>query len=182
MVSPAVAKCITMLNKLGMQVHKHGQKPCKHPDQSEHPLENQMLQKSRGGINYAAFPKYAVNDAPCVCMRSFNFEADGVTPKSGTGSMKGAPHPMKGTAARELLKKNPNPTVREALDDAKQSYGDHDDKLQPPVSQKKKEEALECLETIIVDYLANVAKEVPEPDGTTRKPTSSEVLATKLRV
>ncbi len=93
----------------------------------------------------------------------------------------GALHPMKGTAARELLKKNPKPTVREALDDAKQSYGDHHDKLQPPVSKEKKEEALECIEIIIVDYLLSVAKEVNEPDGTTRKPTSAEVLATKLR-
>jgi hypothetical protein len=179
--NPALMDCVSLLNELGMQVHQHSKSPCQHPDQSEHPLENQMMQKSRGGVNYAAFPKYKTGDAPCICMRSYNYEADGVTPKTGPGSMKGAPHPMKSTANRDLIKKNPNPTVREALDETKQAYGDHHDKLQPPTSKEKKEEALECIELIVVSYLQTVAQERTNSDGSTRQPTTDEVLATKLR-
>ena len=172
--------CVALLNQLGMQVHEHGTKTCSHPDQSEHPLENQMMQKSRGGINYAAFPKYHIDKAPCVCMRSYNMQNG--QPMSGTGSMKGAPHPMKTTANRVLLLNNPKPTVREALDETKQAYGDHHDNLRPPISNETKDEALECLETIVVTYLQSVAKERKNADGTPRQPTRDEVLATALRV
>jgi hypothetical protein len=88
---------------------------------------------------------------------------------------------MKSTANRDLIKKNPNPTVREALDETKQAYGDHHDKLQPPTSKEKKEEALECIELIVVSYLQTVAQERTNSDGSTRQPTTDEVLATKLR-
>ncbi|UFS65748.1 MULTISPECIES: DUF4150 domain-containing protein [Paracoccus] len=176
----AFADCVALLNKLEMQLHEHGKSPCKHPDQSEHPLENQMMQKSRGGTNYAAFPGYHVDKAPCICMRSFNLNPDG-TPKSGGGSMKGAPHPMKSKANRDLLKKNPKPTVREALDETKQAYGDHHDKLQPPTPEEDKKAALECIEVVVVTYLQSVAKPKQNADGSTSQPSTQEVLNTQLR-
>ncbi|MBB1499059.1 DUF4150 domain-containing protein [Paracoccus sp. MC1862] len=180
-VNPAFADCVTLLNKLDMQLHEHGKKTCTHPDQSEHPLENQMMQKSRGGINYAAFPGYHKDKAPCICMRSYNLNPDG-SPKSGAGSMKGAPHPMKTKANRDLLKKTAKPTVRESLDVTKQAYGDHHDKLQPPnASKDEKKAALECIEVVIVAYLQSVAKPKQNADGTTSQPSTQEILNTPLR-
>ena len=179
---PAVVNCATLLNNIGMQVHPHKPSPCDaSTDESEHYFENQMMQTKRtGGKNYKPWKNYSKDHAPCVCLKSWH-ETDHSRPVGADGKKKGTPHNLKTTHMRDYLKKNPNPTLADAIKETKDAYRASDPRissLQPP---KKQDEALDCLETILIAYLQYVAEEVDDGKGGTRKPTEAEMKATPLR-
>ncbi|KGJ09331.1 DUF4150 domain-containing protein [Paracoccus versutus] len=176
----AFADCVTLLNELGMQLHEHGKSPCENPNESEHYFENQMMQtKRKDGRNYKPWKNYSTKGAPCVCMQSWH-RTDHSTPAGKDGPKKGTPHNLKTTAMRDFLEKKPNPTLGEAIDETKKAYGEHDPRLKK-ASEEKKEQALECLELILLVYLQSVAEEVEGEDGKSRPPTHAEMRGTTLR-
>lgn len=191
-LNPRVTECAKILNDLGMQVHRHGDNPCKTAaeeaagkkpvKESEHFFENQMLQKARGGPNHKNFPGYDVNEAPCVCMTARHKDAKGFGER-GVDSKKGTPHYEKTADMREYLAKNesPQPTVGAATTKSMEAVGEHHEALKGQ-GPKKKEEALECLTLIILSYLAACAK--PVKDNNTnkmRQPTIDEVKSVQIR-
>ena len=187
MVSPAVAKCITILNELGMQIHEHGKKPtpCNtDTDESEHYFENQMIQTKReDGINYKPWKGYSTGGAPCVCMQSWHNKSHS-TPPGKDGPKRGTPHNIKTRVMREFLKDHKKagttPTLGQAMDKTKEAYKKHDPRIANVKPPEKQDEALECLETIYLEYLASVAEPVKNPDGTERPMTKAEMRATPL--
>lgn len=177
--------CVTLLNNLGMQVHEHGKSPCKSEEtgkESEHPFENQMFQQVRGGPNYKPWGSYEVDKAPCVCMQSRHLDDEG-DPRHGKGSKKETPHNLKTTAVREFLKDKPQPTLGEAVAVTQKAYSDHNENLnpEPPLDDKTKEHALECLKLILLAYLQSVAPKKKGDDGKPRPQTHEELLNTRVR-
>jgi hypothetical protein len=187
LANPAIMECAKILNDLGMQIHVHGEKPtpCKNPDESEHYFENRLMQTKReGGKNFKPFKGYTTDGAPCVCMKSWH-EADHSTPPDQDGPKAGTPHNLKTTAIRNYLKQKKeegvNPTAGEAMDKTKDAYRDNDPRISEQPKEKQ-DEALDCMELILMAYLQKVAEEVPDGQGGTRPPTTAEVRATPLRV
>ena len=179
--SAAFANCVTILNDIGMELHEHGKSKCKDPAESEHYFENQMLQtKRKDGKNFKPFKGYSTSGAPCVCMKAWHNKKHS-TPAGKTGPKRGTPHNLKTTKMRDFLKKTPKPTLGKAIDETKAAYKANDPRistLKPPAKQK---EALDCLETILLVYLASVAEKVPDGKGGKRAPNNAELRATKLR-
>lgn len=155
-------KCSTILNKVGIYVHKHDDSPCEHPDESEHCFENQMFQRSRGGKNYVGWGSYDVKTAPCICMQSYKKHGSGFRRRgSGSGAKRKSPHWWKTKDVRDFLKKKRSPPLRDAVETVKQSVGDRHEQLQD-ASDKDKEDALKCLELVFLDYLVDCARN-PKP-------------------
>ncbi|SPH18707.1 hypothetical protein DEA8626_02249 [Defluviimonas aquaemixtae] len=179
--NPAVVECATLLNDMDMQIHPHGESPCDtSTDESEHYFENQMMQtKRKDGTNYKPWKNYATKDAPCVCMQSWH-EADHSKPADADGKKKGTPHNLKTTHMRDALKKNPNPTLADAVKETKDAYRDNDPRISSQPKDKQ-DAALDCMELILMVYLQAVAEEVDDGKGGTRKPTFDEMKATPLR-
>lgn len=188
----AISDCVALLADIGMPVKPHGENDCKTDaekaagkkplKESEHFFENQMLQKVRGKTNFSNFPGYNTDHAPCVCMTARHKLPDGFGMR-GAGSKKGTPHYEKTADMREYLKDNtsPQPTVGEASEATKKAVGDHHEAFKQEPGKSKKEEALECLELIILTYLAATAKPVKGDDGKPRQPTADEVKAIQIR-
>ncbi|AZL59586.1 DUF4150 domain-containing protein [Tabrizicola piscis] len=187
-----VFDCAALLEKIGMPVHTHAKSDCttaeekaagkKPVKESEHFFENQMLQKARGGPNYKNFPKYDVDQAPCVCMTSRHKEADGFG-KRGEGSKKNTPHYEKTADMREFLadNENPQPTVGKACEKTMEAVGEHHEALQGK-DDKTKKDALDCLTLIILSYLAASAQPVKDAQtGKMRQPTVDEIKTVKIR-
>lgn len=182
--NPAVMACAKILNKIGMQIHVHGESPCESPDESEHYFENQMMQtKRKDGTNFKPWKDYTTAGAPCVCMQSWH-EEDHSTPSSADGPKRGTPHNKKTTAMRDFLEKNDTPTLGTAVDKTKEAYRAHDPRISKLKPKAKQDEALDCMETILMAYLQAVAEPVKDPKakGGKRQPTKTEMRATKLRV
>jgi hypothetical protein len=182
--NPAVMACDKILNKIGMQIHVHGESPCESPDESEHYFENQMMQtKRKDGTNFKPWKDYTTAGAPCVCMQSWH-EEDHSTPSSEDGPKRGTPHNKKTTAMRDFLEKNDTPTLGTAVDKTKEAYRAHDPRISKLKPKAKQDEALDCMETILMAYLQAVAEPVKDPKakGGKRQPTKTEMRATKLRV
>jgi hypothetical protein len=158
--NPALIRCVAILNELGLKLHAHEDSPCEHPEESEHVFENQMFQRSRGGKNYVGWGNYDVKGAPCICMQAYNKKGTGFR-KGGSGAKRGSPHWNKTRDVRDFLKKKRSPTLSEAMDKTVEAVGKHHEKLQG-VKPKKKEEALECLKLVLLEYLVSVARE-PKP-------------------
>lgn len=174
--------CVTLLNELGMQVHEHGKSPCNSEEtgkESEHPFENQMFQKARGGPNYPAWGKYDVDKAPCVCMQSRHMKPDD-TPRRGKGSKKETPHNLKTVKIKEFLAEKGRPTLGEAVTETQDAYQRNHECLQGQ-DEKKVEHALECLKLILLEYLRSVAPKKKGADGKMRPQTNEELLGTKVR-
>jgi len=182
--NPAVMVCAKILNKIGMQIHVHGESPCEDPDESEHYFENQMMQtKRKDGTNYKPWKNYTTAGAPCVCMQAWH-EEDHSTPAHADGPKRGTPHNKKTTAMRDFLEKNDTPTLGTAVDKTKAAYRAHDPRIKKLKPKEKQDEALDCMETILMAYLQAVAEPVKDPKapGGKRQPTKTEMRATKLRV
>ena len=172
--------CVAELAKLGIEVHAHKDAKCKAPDESEHPFENQMFQKSRGGPNHKPWGNYDVNTAPCICMKSRHVKKGKV--QTGAGSKRGTPHNLKTKHMRDFLKKNPRPLPKlsDAIDATLTAVGDNHENM--PAGKKAKENALECLKLIILAYLKGVAPKVKDATtGKARQQTNAELLNTNMR-
>jgi len=185
------AKCVTVLNELGMQVHEHGKSPCDtDTDESEHYFENQMMQTARkDGDNYKPWGDkskggYSTGGAPCVCMQAWHNKEHTKGPGAEDGKKRGTPHNKKTAVMRDFLKKNegktPQPTLGEAMDETKKAYKEHDPRISKQPEEKQKE-ALDCLELIYLTYLATVADKKTGDDGKPRNMTTEELRATPIR-
>ncbi len=171
-LAAAAANCVALLANLKIEVHKHEDSKCTHPEESEHVFENQMFQRSRGGKNYAGWGSYDVNTAPCICMTAYKKNKAGVYRKSGSGSKRNSPHWEKTRMVRDFLKKKRSPTLAESVDKAADATGAHHEKLKD-LPEPQKTEAVDCLKTIIVNYLMSCQREP--------KPSIPELLAKPIR-
>lgn len=163
--------CATILDKVGIHVHQHKDSHCEHPDESEHAFENQMFQRSRGGKNYSGWGSYDVDTAPCICMQAYAKKGSGFR-KSGSGAKRKSPHWWKTKDVRDFLKKKRSPPLKDAISTVQKAVGDRHEQLQG-ASKKDKEDALECLKLVFLDYLIECAREP--------KPTRAELLEKPIR-
>ena len=180
-ISVGGVKCSKIFDDLGISVHPHSKSDCNTPfEESEHPFENQMMQKSRGGANYKGFGSYSVDDAPCICMQARNKKANGQV-KQGSGSKMGTPHYNKTGDLREFLKKKKSPKLKDAVSATQKSVAKHHEKLKGK-HKKTKDAATECLKLVFVDYMCSVAPKVKDKSsGKMRQPTRAEMLDTPIR-
>ena len=106
------------------------------------------------------------------------------TPPGQDGPKRGTPHNITTRVMREFLKDHKKagttPTLGQAMDKTKEAYKKHDPRIANVKPPEKQDEALECLETIYLEYLASVAEPVKNPDGTERPMTKAEMRATPL--
>jgi hypothetical protein len=171
-LAAAAANCVALLANLGVHVHKHEDSTCAHPEESEHIFENQMFQRSRGGQNYAGWGSYDVKTAPCICMTAYKKNKAGVYRKSGSGAKRNSPHWEKTKMVRDFLKKKRSPTLADSVDKCADATGAHHENLKD-LPEPKKTEAVDCLKTIIVNYLMECQKNP--------KPTVAQLLAKPVR-
>jgi hypothetical protein len=131
-----------------------------------------MFQRSRGGQNYAGWGSYDVKTAPCICMTAYKKNKAGVYRKSGSGAKRNSPHWEKTKMVRDFLKKKRSPTLADSVDKCADATGAHHENLKD-LPEPKKTEAVDCLKTIIVNYLMECQKNP--------KPTVAQLLAKPVR-
>lgn len=154
--------CATILDTVDIKIHPHEKSDCTHPEESEHAFENQMFQRSRkGGQNYVGWGDYDVKTAPCICMQAYAKKGAHFR-KGGAGAKRNSPHWLKTRDVREFLKKKRNPPLKDAVASVQKAVGDHHEKLKGAGKQDK-EDALECLKLVFLDYLIDCAR-APKPD------------------
>jgi hypothetical protein len=146
--------CETVLNELGIHLHKHGDNPCgsmQHEGkqlQSEHIVMNAFSQNNRSqDVSIAGMGKYSCKGAPCICMQG----PGNAQPNSTHGNKT-----MRQNALIANLKESKTqPTLGKVIDHEIESIGQHHENLKKSDDQEKNnkiEAALDCLKQVVEQY------------------------------
>lgn len=156
-LTPNNLSCETVLAEFN--VHTHGDKKGKCPEgsESEHFVQNEYLQWSRGKVTADQFKNYTTDGAPCICMQAYTKE--GGKFNSGTGSKEGSPHHGKTLACNDAIKElTETPSLSEAVDICTKAVVDNDPRTTGK-NKDKKEDVMECLRAVFMEYLDRAVKE-----------------------
>jgi len=159
-IKPSGIDCESLLNKHKIPLHKHDDKQdaCgwtkKNRNESEHMLQNALLQNKRGGAanTIPGFGSYSAGTAPCLCMK-------------GPAADDDTPHGAKTRAQEALAEKciirdkngkkigERRPTVKEAVDNEMKSIRENDVIIKDIKPKKEQDQVMECLEAVVYDWL-----------------------------
>jgi hypothetical protein len=163
--------CSSILQEL--KIHEHASSPCASKStgkESEHTIRAATLQKKRGKLTCDKhWSGYEDGKAPCICMQARHMKNG--KPKKGEGSKRGTDHDLKTKKVNDYLDscrgscrptsnrlscgmKCKVPSMQEVLKVSVEATCEHDDRISQ--SEKKYEEALECLTVVNLVYLAQV--------------------------
>ncbi|MDF3854699.1 DUF4150 domain-containing protein [Paracoccus sp. P2] len=163
--SPNRLDCKTVL--ADFKLHRHGDKDCPEGHESEHFVQNEYLQWSRGKTTATHFENYNMEDAPCICMQAYQ-KGPGGKFKSGTGSKEGSPHHAKTLQCNDAIRKRTQtPSLSESIDDCTQAVVDNDPRAKGKTDKEKKN-IMECLRAAFMEYLDRAVKE-KDPGNSAKK-------------
>ena len=138
------------------KLHAHKDKDCPPGHESEHFVQNEYMQWSRGNVTPPAFQNYALEDAPCICMQAYKKQGRGF--KRGSGAKVGSPHHQKTLQCNNAIRRmTSTPTLSEAIDVCTQAVVDNDPRTKG--DDDKKELVKECLRAAFLAYFDSAVKE-----------------------
>lgn len=152
--------CKTLLNEHEIELHQHSQKSevCKwtrkNQNESEHMLQNALLQNKRGGAanTIPGFGSYSAGTAPCLCMK-------------GPAADDDTPHGAKTRAQEKLAEESTirdakgkkigevRPTVKEAVDSEMKSIRENHETIKDIKPKREQDNVMKCLEAVIYAWL-----------------------------
>lgn len=159
-IKPSGINCEKLLNDHKIPLHKHSDKQdaCgwtkKNQNESEHMLQNALLQNKRGGAanTIPGFGTYSAGTAPCLCMK-------------GPAAHDDTPHGAK-TRAQEVLAEESTvrdhngkkiaevrPTVKEAVDSEMKSIRENDVIIKDVKPKSEQNKVMKCLEAVVYHWL-----------------------------
>ena len=174
-INPSGINCAELLSDCNIQLHKHSDKTeaCgwseEFKNESEHMLQNAILQNSRAGKTYTVtgFGSYSANTAPCLCME-------------GPASDDNTPHGQK-TRAQEAFAEScvirdddgkkigeKRPKIKDAVDSEMKSIRENHIIIKK-LDKETQDDVMECLEAVVYDHLERCTgkdkEEVKEMEG-----------------
>jgi hypothetical protein len=154
--------CETLLNKYGIRLHQHSKAKCPAGYESEHFVRVGCFQSSRKkNKSFTKWKNYNNQTAPCICMRSRKHKKGGGF-QSGDGSKTGTPHNLKTNQEaafyRQQRKKKKKPTLKNSMEKSLAAVAAHDPSIRDAKPAKDREDMLECLRLVMINYLQKVVR------------------------
>lgn len=129
--------CKSIFRKEHMDVHRHGDKECPKGYESDHVLQNACFENKRAAGGISSCPKYAMKDAPCICLK-------GKSTEQGSQHYKKTQSQRNSTKAWRKAKKKSIP-YSESRDEGLEAVADSR-------SKRPSKAAMECLRLVVDHY------------------------------